>query len=266
MPAIFVLADDVAMFLYAEKKTIVVSPFKIQSIRDLILAENAPSACAMQVDETTEDKIGRSHLIFESKSMGLLMRYILEREYDIELDFSDSVPIREKGVESIFNFISLDQMRKEKADDMNNGTIRATIDGNIHIYDEGGVFSQERWEPIFGVMTNTGLFRYQRTQKMRELPKIMRIHQLKLTALTGQKLAGRNNVFKLDYINDKGKVSHKYFSVDDFSTYKRWLAKVEMHIAEYAQFGDRILIPKELRAAEDLNGATAPGGIQKMQT
>jgi len=27
--------------------------------------------------------------------MGLIMRYVLEREYEIEVDFSDSVPIRE---------------------------------------------------------------------------------------------------------------------------------------------------------------------------
>lgn len=96
--AIFVLADDIAIFLFKDKKNIVVTPFKITDVRDFVLAENVPSACTLQVDETVEDKIGRSHLIFESKSMGLIMRYILEREYDIEVDFSDSVPIRERGV------------------------------------------------------------------------------------------------------------------------------------------------------------------------
>ena len=73
----------------------VVAPFKIQDIRDFILAENVPSACTLQVDQEVEDRIGRSHLIFESKSMGLIMRYVIEREYDIEIDFCDSVPIRE---------------------------------------------------------------------------------------------------------------------------------------------------------------------------
>ena len=63
------------------------TPFKITDVRDFVLAENVPSACAMQVDQAVEDRIGRSHLIFESKSMGLIMRYIIEREYEIEMDF-----------------------------------------------------------------------------------------------------------------------------------------------------------------------------------
>ena len=63
----------------------------------MVLAENVPSACTWQVDEEAETKIGRSHLIFESRSMGLIMRYVLEREYEIELDFCDSVPIRTAG-------------------------------------------------------------------------------------------------------------------------------------------------------------------------
>jgi len=30
--------------------------------------------------------------------MGLIMRYVLEREYEIEVDFCDTVPIREQGI------------------------------------------------------------------------------------------------------------------------------------------------------------------------
>lgn len=48
--AIFVLAADTAIFLFKDKKNIVVNPFKIEDVRDFILAENVPSACAMQVD------------------------------------------------------------------------------------------------------------------------------------------------------------------------------------------------------------------------
>lgn len=48
--AIFVLAADTVIFLFKDKKNIVVNPFKIEDIKDLILAENMPSACAMQVD------------------------------------------------------------------------------------------------------------------------------------------------------------------------------------------------------------------------
>ena len=77
----------------------------------MVLAENVPSACTWQVDETVEDKIGRSHLIFESRSMGLIMRYVLEREYEIELDFCDSVPLRMNGSEKDFCFTELETLK-----------------------------------------------------------------------------------------------------------------------------------------------------------
>lgn len=110
--------------------------------------------------------------------MGLIMRYILEREYEIEVDFSDSVPIRERGVEKDFCFTELDVLRQEKKDEDNNGTVRATANGPLHILEEGGVFSGDTWVPIYGIMTNLGLFRYDRKQPLMTLPKIMRLPQL----------------------------------------------------------------------------------------
>lgn len=148
--------------MFKSKKTILVTPFKIHEIRDMVIAENVPSACTMQVSDLVEGKIGRSHLIFESKSMGLIMRYVLEREYEIELDFCDSVPIRNGGKESDFCFTELEAVKKEKAIEGNNGTIRCSVDSPLHILDEGGMFSSDKWEPIYGMMTNVGMFRYDR--------------------------------------------------------------------------------------------------------
>lgn len=45
--AVFVVANDVAIFLFKKSKSVVVSPFKIHDARDLVLAENVPSACAI---------------------------------------------------------------------------------------------------------------------------------------------------------------------------------------------------------------------------
>ena len=116
----------------------------------------------MQVGEDVEDKIGRSHLIFESKSMGLIMRYILEREYEIELDFCDSVPIRVSGVEEDFCFTELENLKKIKRDEDNNGSVRCTVNSPIYILEEGGFLSSDSWMPIYGFMTNLGMFRYDR--------------------------------------------------------------------------------------------------------
>ena len=174
--AIFVVADDVAVLLFKEKKNIVVTPFKIDDVIEFTLAENAPSACAIQVDKTVEDKIGRSHLIFESKSMGLIMRYILEREFEIEVDFSDSVPIRERGIDRDFCFSELETIRQEIKDEDNNGTVRATVNSALHVLEEGGMFKSDLWVPIYGIMTNLGMFRYDRQSPLEILPKIVRLH------------------------------------------------------------------------------------------
>jgi len=249
--SIFVLANDVVIFLYKQRKNIVVTPFKILDIKELVIAENVPSACTMQVDETVEDKIGRSHLIFESKSMGLILRYVLERNYEeIEVDFSDSVPIRDQGVEKDFCFTDLDAIRQEKADEENNGTLRATYNSQMYILDEGGMFKSDTWLPIYGIMTNIGLFRCNREQPLQLLPKIMRLHRLKLEELKGS-YSGRRYCFRLQYINDKEKESEKIFSVDDQETYNMWIKKVKKTVEEYRRLGNSMLLsPAALKNSE----------------
>ena len=111
------------------------------------------------------------------------MRYVLEREYEIEVDFCDTVPIREQGLQKDFFFQELDAIRKEKADEENNGTVRCTVNSPLHILEEGGMFKSDTWVPIYGLMTNLGLFRYEREAPLEMLPKIMRLHRLKLTPI-----------------------------------------------------------------------------------
>ena len=79
---------------------------------NLMLAENVPSACTIEVNTETEAKINRSHLVLESPSMGLLMRYILERDYSVELDFTDAVPMRVFNKEIDFCFDDLNVIRE----------------------------------------------------------------------------------------------------------------------------------------------------------
>ena len=51
------------------------------------MAENVPSAAALELDEQAQSATGKSHLIIESPSMGLLMRYIIELNFSAEIDF-----------------------------------------------------------------------------------------------------------------------------------------------------------------------------------
>lgn len=117
--------------------------------------------------------------------MGLIMRYVLEREYDIEVDFSDSVPIRERGIEKDFCFTELDTLRQEKKDEANNGTVRATMNSPMHVLEEGGFLKSDTWIPIYCIMTNLGMFRYDRRTPLEILPKIMRLPMLAITPIKG---------------------------------------------------------------------------------
>ena len=157
----------------------------MQNITELNYADNVPSACTITVDKAVEDKIGRSHIIFESRSMGLILRYVLEREYDIEVDFCDTVLIRERAIERTFSFSELEIVRNKKFDEKNNGTVRATINGELHCLEDGGVFSADTWKPVNGIMTNFGMFKYDRIRPLELLPKIMRLHGLSVSKVKG---------------------------------------------------------------------------------
>ena len=64
--------------------------------------------------------------------MGLLMRYVLEREFDIELDFTDVVPIRIGQNEIDFCFMDMNVRRELEAESFSSGTIRSTIEGPMY--------------------------------------------------------------------------------------------------------------------------------------
>ena len=133
----------------------------------------------------------------------------------------------------------------------------------MHVCDEGGIFSSDNWEPIYGIMTNLGLFRYDRVHPLENLPKIMRLHMLKVTEIKGV-YKGKRNVFKLDYINDKEKMSEKYFFVDDAELYPVWVAKLRQTIKEYKELGNKILQPPSERQADIVEAMGATGMQQDL--
>ena len=58
----------------------------------------------------------------------------------------------------------------------------------------------------------------------------MRLHSLSMNKIKGQ-YKGKRNIFKLNYINDKEKMSEKYFSVDHMEHYEPWLEKIRNTIS-----------------------------------
>lgn len=100
-----IIAGDAIILLFRSNKTSVVEPFDIGSVQTFYLATSAPSAGAFEVNSEIEKQIGGSHLIFECQSIGLLMRYVLERQCSFDLDFTDSPPdVKFDGIQEQFHF------------------------------------------------------------------------------------------------------------------------------------------------------------------
>ena len=224
--AILVLAEGTVLLLFKFNKAPVVTPFPITAFTNLMLAENVPSACTLEVNAETEKKINRSHLVLESPSMGLLMRYMLEREYNIEIDFTDAVPIRIGGKDIDFCFEDLNVYRAIAAQEENSGIIRSTFDGQIYELEGVGMFSKGTWKSCFSVMTNVGFYIFNEKDLL-EAPELLGIKTLKLETMRGQKRAGRDNLFELTITIDKGKELTKTFSVEDPQTYTKWEKKIK---------------------------------------
>ena len=95
--AVLVVVYGVLMLINSESKQKLCDPFNLKSVRNLLIAENTPSAAAFELDEEIEAKLGTSHLIIETSSLGLVMRYILDHYFSIKLDFTDSFTINNNG-------------------------------------------------------------------------------------------------------------------------------------------------------------------------
>ena len=110
--AILCITDNVLIMLYkATGHNIVMPQIKVNDIEALVLAESMPSAAALHFNEDIEEKVKRSHLVFESPNLGLLMRYLLEKDYTTEIDFSNEITIREGQLSSTWFFNDMQKWR-----------------------------------------------------------------------------------------------------------------------------------------------------------
>ena len=238
-----VLAEGIVLILFKGNKSPVVQPFPITSFTNLMLAENVPSACTLEVTPETEKEINRSHLVMESPSMGLLMRYVLERDYNIELDFTDAVPIRINGKDEDFCFNDLLVQREIAQLEENSGVVRSTFDGPIYIYVEGGFLSSSTWARSYCVLTNLGLFMFNEKDVL-EPPELIGIKTLKFTTMKGQKRNGKTNLFELEYeFGEKKEKIRKMFSVEDPQSYTKWERKISDMVKERREKKKGLILP-----------------------
>ena len=88
--AILVITAGVLVMMYKISKEMVMFPVRVDDIETLLLAETVPSAAAFHFKSQVEARLGFSHLIIESPSLILLMRYTIIRGYlQDRIDFCD---------------------------------------------------------------------------------------------------------------------------------------------------------------------------------
>ena len=113
--AILVIAYGVLIFLSCDTKEVLFEPFSIKSVRHLLIAENTPSTAAFELDEELEAKFGTSHLIIQTTSLGLLMRFILDHYFSLKLDFTDTIALNINGCLEDFAFEQLRSLPESKS-------------------------------------------------------------------------------------------------------------------------------------------------------
>ena len=74
---VLVIAHGIFILVNKDKKDKVVDPFNIKLVQSIVLSHNVAGVAAFHLTDAGQVMQGFSHLIIESQSLGLLLRYIL---------------------------------------------------------------------------------------------------------------------------------------------------------------------------------------------
>ena len=107
--------------------------------------------------------------------MGLLLKYILEKQYSIEIEFSQDVIVNNEP----FVFSDLQVQRENEARNHNNGRIRCTIDCAVRRYIAGNwLFKADQWKECHLALTNIGVFLFEKQDLCAKAPEFIWINEL----------------------------------------------------------------------------------------
>lgn len=94
---VLAITHGILLIVSKDLKRSLVEPFSFKSVQSIILAHNQASIVALQMTEAAEATYGFSHVIVETQSVGLLLRYIIDTYRAVKLTFSDSIALSENG-------------------------------------------------------------------------------------------------------------------------------------------------------------------------
>jgi hypothetical protein len=165
--------------------------------------------------------------------MGLLLKYILEKQYEIQILFSADIILDSQP----FSFSDLGKRRNEIALARNNGRIRCTVNSDADCFVQGeGWFKGMVWKECHLALTNIGVFLYNSKELAAKQPEFIWINELSFEMIRG-KLEGK------DYcIQFKQNCVQKWqVSVRTNQIWRDWEKKTKEMIELYSEKRGQIL-------------------------
>ncbi len=78
--------------------------FDIREIKSITIGQNWAQAAALELGDALATKVRMSHIVFESLNMGLFLKYLLHKGYEVDIDFSNDIILYIDGQEIDFTF------------------------------------------------------------------------------------------------------------------------------------------------------------------
>ena len=84
------------------------------------------------------------------------MRYILEKDYQTDIEFANEITIKVEEIRSTFYFTDMQKWRNMERDEFTNGMLRSTYKTVMHEVEEH-TFSSNIWLSKIAVVSNIGV-------------------------------------------------------------------------------------------------------------
>ena len=86
--ATLVIVDCKVYLLYKDSKRTIYTPFDLTELTSLVMSPSNPMSAAFKLKD--QERLGRSHIVFQNLNMGLMVRFIQELDaYWLAVEFSD---------------------------------------------------------------------------------------------------------------------------------------------------------------------------------
>ena len=197
MTCIFTIVDQKVYIMFKDSMINVYTPFDLEELGAIVMSPSNPMSAAFRMKQ--QDKLNRSHIIFQNQNMGLLIRFIQELEaHWLSVEFSDQIAMVIDKKPISFNF---KELTIEKQKDQNDGLVNSAAQGYLFKKRVGfsgfwkNMFDDDNWDSAFYVLTNVGILVFEE-DNFSNPSRLIALSKLTVEPIS-QKNAGKPFAFKI---------------------------------------------------------------------